>query len=77
MRLCEKREIKPTDQIRRLVRDVLANRYVTLNGLKPEAFAELEDYADELGVVTQVAAERIVSDFLMQRRSRSHRVRKK
>jgi hypothetical protein len=66
--LCERREIKPTDQIRRLVRDVLADRYVSLNGLKPEVLAELQSYAHELGVLTQVAAERIIADFLMVRR---------
>ena len=66
--LCERRDMKPTDQIRRLVRDMLADRYVSLNGLKPEMLAELQDYAADLGVLTQVAAERIISDFLMVRR---------
>src|SRR5258708_1830458 len=68
LKLCEKREVKPTDQIRRLVRDLLADRYITLSSLKPEAFVELQKYADDLGVVTQTAAERIITDFLVERR---------
>ena len=68
LKLCDRREVKPTDQIRRLVRDLLADRYFTLSGLRPEALAELNRYADELGIVTATAAERIITDFLMSRR---------
>ena len=66
--LCEKKGMKPTDQIRRLVREFVAGRYVNLNGLRPDSFAELEKYADEIGVVLQVSVDRILTDFLIARR---------
>ena len=64
----EKRGTTEWDELRYLIRNRLSGHCVVLTGLKPEALAELEEYADENTIDVEQAVKMVLINFLSERR---------
>ena len=57
-----------TDMMRSFMNDVAAGNYINMQGLRPETEQELAKFAEDLGITLQAAVDRILSEFLLERR---------
>lgn len=72
-KICDARNISPTQQVRRLVRDFTDGRLVELNDLKPETLGEVQRHAAGLGLELRNVVAQIIAEWVATKRKERKR----